>query len=197
MKIANLDEQINQIKSRKELIENAIKKEKYEINHLLVNCKLPDNIAMEPISLFNDETDTSIKMDKEEYLSYREEVADFEYFESIKPLLEMIPDSNGSRYYQKYKVNVGIIADEFLYQSYKDVANFYPITFSNYKNYKSKLDILLVVSTWKGLDKAWEGLGNPSSRKREEAHKIIHFLKRIKFKRCFTLKKILLTMKHS
>ncbi|OMC85752.1 glycosyl transferase family 2 [Viridibacillus sp. FSL H7-0596] len=185
MKIANLDEQINQIKSRKELIENAIKKEKYEINHLLVNCKLPDNIAMEPISLFNDETDTSIKMDKEEYLSYREEVADFEYFESIKPLLEMIPDSNGSRYYQKYKVNVGIIADEFLYQSYKDVANFYPITFSNYKNYKSKLDILLVVSTWKGLDKAWEGLGNPSSRKREEAHKIIHFFKKNKVQTVF------------
>lgn len=185
MKITNLDEQINQIKSRKEIIEYAIKKEKYEIDYLLENSELPIDNSIEQFTLFDEEVDTSNKMDKEEYLEYREEVADFEYFDQIKPLLEKIPDSNGSRYYQKFKMNVGIIADEFLYQSYKDVANFYPITFSNYKDFKNQIDILLVVSTWKGVDKTWDGLGNPSSNKRREAHKVIHFFKKNKVKTVF------------
>ncbi|MBK3493771.1 glycosyltransferase [Viridibacillus sp. YIM B01967] len=185
MKIANLDEQINHLKSRKEMIENAIKKEKYEIDYLLENGGLPRSILNESFILFEDMVDASNNMNKEEYLKYREEVADLEYFNRVKPLLQKIPDSNGSRYYQRFKINVGIIADEFLYQSYKDVANFYPITLTNYKDYKNQLDILLVVSTWKGLDKTWVGLGNPSSNKRKEAYKIIHFFKKNKVKTVF------------
>lgn len=113
---------------------------------------------------------------KAEYLRLREKQSDKKFFSKIKPLLEQIPESNGSRYYEKLKVNIGIIADEFLFNSYKDIANFIYITRENYKQYANKLDVFLVVSTWKGLNMEWKGLGNPNIRKhRQDLYQIIDF----------------------
>src|SRR5699024_6092135 len=44
-----------------------------------------------------------------------------EYIEIIKR--NEIAESNGSRYFKKLNLNIGIIADEFLYESFKDIAN--------------------------------------------------------------------------
>lgn len=100
-----------------------------------------------------------------EYLKHREKVSDKNYFDKIKKRVDGIPDSNGCRYYNKINVNIGIIADEFLMNSYHGVANFIYITPQNYKEYIGKLDLFLVVTTWKGLNMEWKGLGNPKIRK--------------------------------
>ncbi|MEC5188058.1 glycosyltransferase [Geobacillus thermodenitrificans] len=114
----------------------------------------------------------------EKYLKQREKLSDLNFFQRIEPLVKQIPDSNGSRYFRKKNIHVGIIADEFLYQAYKDVANFYYITSKNYKDYKGKLDILLVVTTWRGLNNEWRGVANPASNRRKELYQIIEFYKR-------------------
>jgi glycosyltransferase involved in cell wall biosynthesis len=115
---------------------------------------------------------------KREYLSLRDKLSDKNFFSKIKPLLDQIPESNGSKYFEKLKVNIGIIADEFLFNSYKDIANFIYITRENYKKHTNKLDVFMVVSTWKGLNMEWKGLGNPNIRKhRQELYQIIEFFR--------------------
>ncbi|SHP75075.1 putative glycosyl transferase [Mycobacteroides abscessus subsp. abscessus] len=113
---------------------------------------------------------------KKAYLKLRNQLSDTKYFEKIKPLLDKIPESNGSRYYEKINANIGIIADEFLYNSFKDIANFKYIERDNYKKYSGELDVLLIVSTWKGLNLEWKGLGNPNIKKHREAlYEIINY----------------------
>ncbi|MBS4204784.1 glycosyltransferase [Lederbergia citrea] len=113
---------------------------------------------------------------KKAYLKVRDKLSDVNFFKNIKPLLDQLPESNGSRYYNKINANIGIIADEFLFNSFKDVANFLYIERNNYKKFSGKLDVLLIVTTWKGLNLEWKGLGNPNIKKhREELYKIIDF----------------------
>nr|WP_222618970.1 MULTISPECIES: glycosyltransferase [Ornithinibacillus] len=115
---------------------------------------------------------------KLEYLAYRDKAADISFISSVKPLLDKLPESNGSRYYKKINVNIGIIADEFLYNSFDGVANFYYITRDNYKEYTEKLDIFLLVTTWKGLNMEWKGLGNPNIRRhRKDMFEILEHYK--------------------
>lgn len=184
MQKTNIDGQLKEIQSRKLEIEYAIKKEKYEIDYFEQNGRLPTNVPEESLSQY-DILPTPVQMTKQQYLDFREEVADLEYFNRIKPLLDNIPGSNGSRYYHKYSLQIGIIADEFLYQSYKDVADFVPINFENYQDYKDELDFLFVVSAWKGIDGSWQGLANNSSQKRKQLYKIIQYFKKSQVKTVF------------
>ena len=46
-----------------------------------------------------------------------------DFFSDLEPFLSNIPESNGSRIFNKIDKRVGIICDEFLYNSYKDVVN--------------------------------------------------------------------------
>lgn len=105
---------------------------------------------------------------KREYLAYRDRHADVNFISRVKPMIDKIPESNGSRFYNKIDINIGIVADEFLYNSFDGVANFYYITKDNYKEYTDKLDIFLLVTTWKGLNMEWKGLGNPNIRKHRQ-----------------------------
>lgn len=115
-------------------------------------------------------------LEKKSYLSEREKLSDVNFFNKLKPLLDQLPESNGSRFYNKINTNIGIIADEFLFNSFKDIANFFYIERKNYKNYSGKLDVLLIVTTWKGLNYEWKGLGNPNiKRHRQDLYKIIEF----------------------
>lgn len=184
MKTTNIEEQLKEIQSKRLNLEHNIKKEKYEIDYLEENGELPLMIPEESLLLYEIKTAPKI-MTKDEYLSYREEVADLHYFDRIKRLIDLIPDSNGSRYYTKNSIQVGIIADEFLYQSYKDVANFIPITLQNYQELKGQIDFLFVVSAWKGLDGSWGGVANPTSSKRKDLYKIINFYKKNNIKTVF------------
>lgn len=78
------------------------------------------------------------------------------YFERIV----MIPDSNGCRYYRKIACRIGLICDEFFYESICDAADFVVITPDNWEEELARgLDVMLFVTAWRGLEEEWRGLG--------------------------------------
>lgn len=114
---------------------------------------------------------------KNEYLELRNRLSNKDFFENIKKKLDEIPISNGCRYYEKINKTIGIIADEFLMNSYEGVANFIYITPNNYEKYRGKLDVLLIASAWKGINNEWKGMANPKSHKRILIYDIIKYYK--------------------
>lgn len=118
-------------------------------------------------------------LNKKEYLQLREKLAELDFLERVKPHIAKLPTSNGTSYYEKMNVNIGIIADEFLYNSFKDVANFYYVEKDNYKALDGKIDVLLIASAWKGLNNDWKGMGNPKiSKMRKTIFEMIDFYKK-------------------
>lgn len=79
---------------------------------------------------------------------------------------ETLPISSGQRWNKRRDIKIGIIADQFLYQSLAVAADFYPITPENYESVIEKVDILLVVTAWRGLNQEWAGFANPKSQLR-------------------------------
>lgn len=123
-------------------------------------------------------SDNTLNGNVSQYLKLRDEMADQSFLENVRPLLDQVPVSNGSSYFQKIDANIGIIADEFLYNSFKDVANFHYVERDNYTHLAGKLDVLIVASAWKGLHGDWKGLGNPNIGKiRRSISKTIDFFR--------------------
>ena len=170
MNLKSIDQRLETLKKLQDALEEKIeqnKSELYGVNRgkVVVSNKRKENPSM-------DMSDA----EKLAYLKKRDKLSDKHFFQQIKGKLDQIPDSNGSRYFNKMDVNIGIIADEFLFNSFKDVANFHYITRDNYKNYQGKLDVFMVVTAWKGLNLEWKGLGNPNiSKHRKDLKEIIEY----------------------
>lgn len=188
-----IDNQLSLIKKLKQMTKDRIKKDKEFIKSLsserIPNFEVLKKIYKEnftnPIHI-KEQTEELYEGDKKvEYLKLRDEYSDEGFFESIKNLLDDLPESNGSKFYPKMNVNIGIIADEFLFNSFKDMANFHYITKDNYKEYVGRLDIFLIVSTWHGLNSEWKGVGNSKNKLREELYNIINFYKQNNVKTAF------------
>lgn len=81
-------------------------------------------------------------------------------FEEILRLAECLPVSNGCRYYERHKVRVGIVCDEFFWDAVNPAAEF--VYFSPDGDWRTQLpglDVFLVVSTWHGLrGQEWESV---------------------------------------
>lgn len=169
---------INQrLKTLNQLIEK-LEKSIEEETTALSNISLPSKKSSKSTNKSKPKMTEEEKQKKLEYLALRDKTADVDFISKVQPLIDQIPDSNGSKFYKKYDVNIGIIADEFLYNSFDGVANFHYITRDNYKKYTKKLDIFLLVTAWKGLDMSWKGLGNPNIRKhRRDMFEIIKHYK--------------------
>lgn len=149
----NINSEIQKIRQLKEKLFAIILEEEKEL--LKNGGKLKPRVPLI--------TDDLTEYELEEYKKLKESLADHDFLNRIKDKIEQIPVSNGSEYFEKFNVDIGIVADEFLYNSYKDIANFHYITLDNYKNYIGKLDVFLLVSTWKGLNGEWRGLANPNN----------------------------------
>lgn len=93
---------------------------------------------------------------------------------------ETLPASSGQRWNKRRNTKIGIIADQFLYQSLEVAANFYPITPENYESVIENVDLLLVVTAWRGLDEEWTGFANPKSQLRALVEKQVIPLARSK-----------------
>lgn len=76
-----------------------------------------------------------------------------ELFEKLENIAGEIPDSNGSTYYSKADIKIGIITDEFMYNYYKDAARFITVGRDNFKEIidNADIDILMYVSCWRGM----------------------------------------------
>src|SRR5699024_5407736 len=79
-----------------------------------------------------------------------------EALDKFKDVIDEIPTSNGSRTLKKLDLYIGIIADEFLYNSFKDVANVEYISRHNRDEIKN-YDFVIFATTWKGIDESWIG----------------------------------------
>lgn len=85
-------------------------------------------------------------------------------------------ESNGSAILKKSNLNIGIISDLFLYNSFKDVCNLHYISSEN-KGIDKNLDFIIIATTWKGIDNSWTGFANPYSTKRELLFQLIEEFK--------------------
>ncbi len=149
----------------------SIEKIQSNVSFKLAPVTKPVQQKVVPQSTMTDE-------EKKAYIQFRDKNCDKDFFQEVKGMLEQIPESNGSKFYSKLNVNIGIIADEFLFNSFNGMANFTYITRENYQKYANDLDIFFVATTWKGLNLEWKGLGNPKIRKhRQDLFKIIDLYK--------------------
>lgn len=103
--------------------------------------------------------------------------SDLHYFEHMRTLLDAMPESNGSRWYRPFDKRVGVICDEFLYDSLKSAAQLIPVTPDNYKEVCANIDVLLVVSAWRGVNGEWFGLGNTDNPLRQTIYDVIETAK--------------------
>ena len=176
----------NLIKER----EDQIEKEENELVILLNRIRESNGLeplpAVEPLKVQEEESvarhSPALKFLSEEEIvelkNYRREHYNKEFLKRVLPLADEIPKSNGSRFYKVDSKKIGIVCDEFFYHSFEGIANFIYVNPTNYKEYAAELDIFLVVTTWKGLDMMWKGLGNPNIKKhRQDLYEIIDYYK--------------------
>lgn len=140
-------------------------------------AKIPDTEQLQLQLGINDATaitDTVSKMSPEQG----------HWLSKYNDIINTIPDSNGCRYYDKLSIKIGIVCDEFYYDSMKAAADFIYITPKNWKNTIDEgIDVLLFVSAWRGLNDEWKGLAALSSLTKSEkriiALKIIDYCNEI------------------
>jgi len=100
------------------------------------------------------------------------------FFESILADIEKIPESNGSKYYVPYDIPIAIVADEFLYNSYNNIADFKFMTPENYKEICNEVKYLLIVSAWRGLNNEWRRMSTEGSDTNKVIHDAIEYYKK-------------------
>ena len=95
------------------------------------------------------------------------------FYSRIESQVAAIPKSNGGRYYLPWRYRVGVISDDFLYNSYKDVADCVPLNPDNWKKELDSLDLFLLITGWKGLEQEWKDCSVEGSASRTLIYKII------------------------
>lgn len=93
--------------------------------------------------------------------------------------LNKIPKTNGTEYYKRENINIGIITDNLAYDYFKDSANFFYLNHSNYKQVfeQQKLDFIIFVTCWRGiLNNDWAGIAtNPDIK--DKLYEILAYCK--------------------
>ena len=110
--------------------------------------------------------------DKQEEPQY-----DMGFYDRIKDKVAQMPESNGSRYYKPFDVNIGLITDEFMFHTFRDTAHCIAITPDNWRIEIKHLDILLIISGWEGLHSEWQGIAGKNMPARQIVHDIIDVCK--------------------
>jgi len=103
---------------------------------------------------------------------------DNDYFDYLANEIKNFPVSNGSRYYSKINVNVGIIADEFIFESYVLTCNLIYISPDNWKSTLKKIKCLIVTTTWRGLNNEWIKIYDKNSKTNHIINEIIETTKK-------------------
>lgn len=102
---------------------------------------------------------------------------DTHYFETVKELIAQLPVSSSGRYYRRDTRKIGIISDEFLYNTYKDVANCVAIHPDCWQEQISDIEILLIITGWRGIKEEWRGFSREGSYKRGIIYQVIEACK--------------------
>lgn len=82
-----------------------------------------------------------------------------DFYNNIDDLIKDMPNSNGSNYYNKTQIKVGIITDEYMFNYYRDAVQLVYIPYASYKETVNQVDIVLFVSCWHGMyNNDWRGM---------------------------------------
>ncbi|QSG00562.1 glycosyl transferase family 2 [Bacillus paralicheniformis] len=186
--MSNIDQRLTTIKQKIARLTKEIAVDKATISEFNQNKSLSvlNNRKKKLADLRNSQTAKSspasrqnnimTPAEKEAYLQFLKKNHKKGYYEEIQEQIKQLPDSNGSKYYKKLDLEVGIIADEFLFKSLEDAAGFHYINYENYRNFGDKIDVFVLATAWRGLDGSWKGLGNPKIKKiRDRISSIIEF----------------------
>lgn len=124
---------------------------------------------------------SSKKLDNSGELLSRDEFykeSDKKFLGTVLEMVEEIPESNGGRFYIPFNnVKIAIIADEFLMDAWKGAARFLYVTPDNWESIAHEADILIVVSSWRGLDNVWRGMANDGSVEQRTVFEVIDAFK--------------------
>ena len=106
-------------------------------------------------------------------------LGDEEFFSRIEAKIAGMPESNGSRYYKKIALKIGIICDQFYWDSVYSAADFVYIRPEAWKEDVAGIDCLLMVSAWHGLRNGtdWQGLPYEGTKRRLLAYEIMDVCK--------------------
>lgn len=81
--------------------------------------------------------------------------------------IEGMGESNGCRYYERYKTKIGIICDEFYWDSVKDAADFVYLSCDDWEEKIKYIEVLYLVTAWHGLkNDDWLNLSREGTSKR-------------------------------
>lgn len=102
-----------------------------------------------------------------------QDLCDYNFLDSIQDKINQIPVSNGGKYYSPYEKPFGLIADQFLFDAYKNVGNCVYITPDNYTANITGLSFIIVASAWHGLNNEWDNMTKPDSEQGKAIFTII------------------------
>lgn len=89
-------------------------------------------------------------------------------------MVDGMPISNGCRYYEKINKRIGIICDEFYWDSVKAAADFTYISCDDWQERIKDIDVLYLVSAWHGLkNDDWLNLSREGTPKRKIVYSMI------------------------
>lgn len=81
------------------------------------------------------------------------------WIERYEDRIAEIPESDGCRFYERSDLRIGIICDEFFYDSIRSAADFRYVTPDTWRSVLDEgLDVFLFVSSWRGIHDEWAGL---------------------------------------
>ena len=120
----------------------------------------------------------TLRSSKHKKILKRDKMYNKNFLEDLYLILDQMHVSNGSKYYEKVGVKIAIVADEFLYDSWKDTADFIYITPDTYKDVVHEVDFLLIASAWRGLKNEWRLMGTEGSENNLVIHEVIDFYKK-------------------
>ncbi|MCL1998532.1 MAG: glycosyltransferase [Turicibacter sp.] len=117
--------------------------------------------------------DTKISVEVAEQITKRFN----DFMQEIELQLKTMPTSTKGRFYRKAEQKIAIISDEFLYNTYKDIAETTPLHPQHWQNQVDNINMLLIISSWRGIKEEWSGLSQTGSKKRSLVLEIISHCK--------------------
>jgi len=107
-----------------------------------------------------------------------DQVFDLDFLDRISYRLNQIPTSTIGRFYKKYNHKLAIICDEFTFNAFKDVAQTVVLLHpEHWLSQISEATLLIIASTWNGLNREWRGLYNENHGNTKIIRKIIEYCK--------------------
>ena len=139
-----------------------------------IRIEIPDNAVYVSLGL-RLESQMKAELKKIQFnVPTLQDECDLHYLERIQEKINLIPTSNGGKYYSIYDKPFGLIADQFLYDAYKNVGNCIYLTPDNYLEKIADLSFVIVASAWHGLNNEWDNMTKPESEQEKAVFALIN-----------------------